>query len=783
MPERKDPLTYVGRSIQREDGIAKATGSATFVHDLFLPGMLHAAILTSPHARARITRIDTSAASALPGVRAVLTGEDLDYLLGLYMRDKPILARGEVRYQGEPVAAVAADSLDAARRACDAIEVTYEPLDPLLDTEQALAEGAPLVHEALHTYQYMKGVFSPVPKTNIAHHQKIRQGDVEAGLAAADVVIEERFDNPPVPHVPMETHAVVARALPGDRIEVHTSSQSPYTVRHLLAACFDLPHANIRVHVPYVGGGFGGKAGIHLEPLAICLSRAAGGRAVKVVASREEECNTLPSRQGLRSTITIGAKTDGTITALRAVYTWDAGAYADYGVNIGRAAAYAGAGPYAIDHCAIDSYVVYTNKVYGTAYRGFGHLEVLWGIERAVDLLARRLGIDPVDLRMKNLLREGDRTITGEAITAGHGRPDQCLEAVAQAIGWGERSESGDPLKARGKGIAVLHKAPAMPTYTSCGAMIKLDEDGSADVLISGVDYGQGTYTTLRQIAAEELKLPIDAVHVTWDCDTAFSPYDWQTVASRFAFMGGNAVIQAAADCLRQLKATAALALDTTPDRIACEAGEAYGTDAPDRRILYGRLALGYTFENGNSVGGPVIGHGRYIAQGLTHLDLETGQGHPALFWTYGAHAVEIEVDRETGEIEVLRVATALDAGKVLNPALAHGQVVGGVVQGLGSALYEGFVFDPSGRLLNPSFTDGKIPTMKDIPREIRPIFLETPQPDGPYGARGVAEHPMIAIPSAIGNALYDAVGVDVHALPLSSERIHRAMNERKGPS
>ena len=779
MPERKRELAYVGHSVLREDGVAKVTGSATFVHDLFLPGMLHAATLKSPHARARIVRIDTSAALALPGVRAVLTGEDLDMLLGLYMRDKPILARDEVRYQGEPVAAIAADTLRIARQACEAIEVAYEPLEPLLDPQDAMAEDAPLVHEALHTYRYMKGVFAPVVHTNIAHHQKIRRGDVEAGLAASDVVIEETFYNPPVPHVPMETHAVVARVLPGDRIEIHTSSQSPYTVRHLLAACFGLPHAKIRVHVPYVGGGFGGKAGIHLEPLGICLSRAAGGRPVKLVATREEECNTLPSRQGLRSRITIGASKEGRITALRAVYTWDAGAYADYGVNIGRAAAYAGAGPYAIDHCAIDSYVVYTNKIYGTAYRGFGHLEVLWGIERAVDLLAHRLGIDPFELRMKNLLREGDHTITGERITVGHGRPDQCLEAVAKAIGWGERSESDDPRKARGKGIAVLHKAPAMPTYTSCGAVIKLDEDGSADVLISGVDYGQGTYTTLRQIAAEELRLPIDAVHVTWDCDTAFSPYDWQTVASRFAFMGGNAVIQAAQDCLRQLKATAALAFDSVPEGIACEAGEAYRVDAPECRIPYSRLALGYTFENGNSVGGPVIGHGRYIAQGLTHLDLETGQGHPALFWTYGAHAVEIEVDRETGEVEVLRVATALDAGKVLNPALAHGQVVGGVVQGLGSALYEGFVFDKAGRLLNPSFTDGKIPTMKDIPREIRPIFLETPQPDGPYGARGIAEHPMIAIPSAIGNALYDAVGIEPHTLPLTSERIHRAITER----
>ena len=779
MSERE--LRYVGTSVLREDGLDKVTGAAKYTHDLAFPGMLHAAILASPHASARIVRIDVSKAQAVPGVRAVLTGAELTVRLGLYLRDKPILANGAVRYQGEPVAAVAAETLDAARRACSVINITYEPLSPVLDARDAVKPGAPLVHPDLGSYEWMKGVFSPKPGTNVAHHQQIRAGDVERGLKESDVVVEATFTTAPVQHVPLETHAVVAQALPGDRAEVWTSSQSPHTVRHLLAHAFGLPHQAIRVHVPYVGGGFGGKAGLHLEPLALVLSKAAGGRPVKLVATREEEFNTIPSRQGIRSTIAIGATKDGKIRALRATYLWDAGAYADYGVNVGRAAAYSGAGPYAVPHCSIDSYVVYTNKVFGTAYRGFGHLEVLWGVERAIDLLAGKLGIDPVELRRRNLLHEGDRTITGETITAGHGRPDLCLEAVAREIDWGEASERPkDSSKVRGKGISVLHKAPAMPTSTSCAVVIKFDEDGAADVLVSGVDYGQGTYTTLRQIAAEELRLPIERVHVVNDCDTSFTPYDWQTVASRFAFMGGNAVIQAAADCLRQLKATAAQAFEARPEEVECEDGHAFLAKEPSRRIPYSKLALGYTFPNGNSVGGPVIGHGRYIATGLTHLDLETGQGHPAQFWTYGAHGIELEVDTETGEVEVLKVATALDAGKVLNPKLCQGQVVGGVVQGLGSALWEGFRFSPDGRLLNPSFTDYKIPTAKDTPHEIVPIFIETPQPDGPYGARGIAEHPMISVPSAVGNALHDALGVDLFDLPLTAERIERAIREKK---
>ena len=774
-------LRYVGKGVAREDGIDKVAGTARYTHDLVVPGMLHAALVKSPHASARIVRVATEAAEALPGVRAILTGDSLCYRLGLYMQDKCILAREVVRYQGEAVVAVAADSLDIAREACSQIEVEYEPLDAVLDPRDAMAEGAHLVHPDLADYEHMKGVFFPKEHTNIAHHQKIRKGDFDAAFGHADVQLTASFYNPPVQHVPMETHATIAQVLPGGRAEIWTSSQSPYTVRHLMSDAFDMPHANIRVHVPYVGGGFGGKAGLGLEPLAYVLSRAAGGRPVKVVATREEEFNTLPSRQGLHSTIETGCTTAGKIEALKSTYVWDAGAYADYGVNIGRAAAYAGAGPYAIDNCWIDSFVVYTNKVFGTAYRGFGHLEVLWGVERAVDMMARKLDMDPVKLRRTNLLKEGDTTITGEPFTSGHGSPVGCLEAAAEAIDWEAPSEApAEPNKVRGKGIAVLHKAPAMPTYTSCAAVIKLDEDGAADILVSGVDYGQGTYTVLRQIAAEELKIPIERAHVTWECDTAFSPYDWQTVASRFAYMGGNAVIEAAADCLRQIRDVAGKALDADPADIVCENGEVFARERPDKRIPYSRLSLGYTFPNGNSIGGPVIGRGRFIATGLTHLDPETGQGLPAQYWTYGAHAVEVEIDTETGEIEILKIVTAIDAGKILNPKLVVGQVVGGVVQGLGSALSEGFLFDESGRFLNPSLADYKIPTAKDLPRETEQIFLENPQPGGPYGARGVAEHPMISVPSAVGNALYDALGIEFSTLPLSYERILLRILEEK---
>ncbi|MBI5508229.1 MAG: molybdopterin-dependent oxidoreductase [Deltaproteobacteria bacterium] len=774
------PGPYVGGSTKRIDGPAKVTGSAQFVHDMVLPGMLYARIKTSPHPAARILKIDTAKARQMPGVRAVLVGADLPYKLGLYMVDKDILARGQVRHQGEAVAAVAALSIEEAEAAVDAIEVTYEETPAVLDVGTALKDGAPQVHPDLASYSFMKGVFFPAPGRNIAHHQKIRKGDVAKGFAQAARVFEHSFENPPVQHVPMETHAAIAQALPTGEVDIITSAQSPFTVRSLFCHTFKLPLQKVRVRVPYVGGGFGGKAGIHLEPLVYCLSKAAGGRPVKIIATREEEFNTLPSRQGLSSRIKTGVKSDGQITAMEIEYLWDAGAYADYGVNIGRAAAYSGAGPYVVPSCKLDSKVVYTNKIYGTAYRGFGHLEVLWGIERNLDIIARAMNIDPYVLRQRNLLRVGETTITGEEFTTGHGRPEECLRLVAKAIGWEPAARAPAPIKpgsgkVRGKGLAMLHKAPAMPTYTSCSVVIKLEPDASATLLVSGIDYGQGTYTTLAQIAADALTIPIDRVHVPWEADTQFTPYDWQTVASRFTVMGGNAVIEAARDCLAQIRKTAAAALGVDPEALVIERGRVFVPGKADAGLDFKQLAVGYTFPNGNSIGGPVIGHGRYIAHGLTNLDPETGQGRPALNWTYGAHGVEVEVDTDTGEVRLLRIASAFDPGKVLNEQQCRTQVIGGVVQGLGSAVAEKFVF-ANGRLLNNSFVDYKIPTAKDVPGEMQQFFVETPHPEGPHGARGIAEHPMISVPSAIGNAVANATGVEIMTLPLDPEAVYLAL-------
>lgn len=777
--------SLIGAGIPRIDGIEKVTGEALYVHDLKVQGMLYAKLKTSPYAHARIKRIDTSKARALPGVKAVLTGQDVPYKLGLYMIDRPVLAVGKVRYFGEPVAAVAAVDLDTAQEAVDLIEVEYEPLPAVLDVEEAIKEDAPLVHEDLGTYSWIKGVYFPKPGTNIANHFKVRKGDIEAGFAKSDLIVENKFYQPQVFHVPLETHVTIVKWSAGDRIKVWTSAQSPFAVRDLMSIALGIPRGQIEVIVPYVGGGFGGKAGIHLEALVACLSKAAGGRPVKLTATREEECCTLPCRQGLVARIKTGVTKDGRIIAEEIEYLWDAGAYADYGVNIGRAAGYSGVGPYEVENVKIDSYTIYTNHVFGTAYRGFGHAEFLWAIERQRDLIAKELGMDPVEFRMKNLLKPGSVTITGEKIHENTGRVDKCLAIVAEKIGWPlvkseeEKLKEKETGKYRGIGVAVLHKAPAMPPSTASSAIVKMNEDGSVHVLVGGIDYGQGTYTTLAQIVAERLHLPLEKVHMVWETNTETAPYDWQTVASRLTFMAGNALIRACDDLLGQMRSLAACVLRCSEDELEFGQEEIYLRHHPEKRLTYRQLAIGYTYENGNAVGGPLIGRGKYIAQGLTFLDPETGQGLPALDWTYGAHAVEIEVDINTGDIEVLKVVSAFDVGKVLNETLVRGQVIGGIVQGLGTAFSEHLIYDEQGRLLTRNLVDYKIPTVKDLPHKMEVHLVETPQLDGPYGARGVAEHPMISVAPAVANALANAIGLEMLEGPLTAEKVYLAWHRK----
>ncbi len=781
----KSLLKQVGTSATRLDITEKLTGEAQYVSDMVFPGMLYAKIKPSPHARAKILSIDTSKAEALEGVHAVLTGEELDYRIGLYVVDKDILAKGEVRHFGEAVAAVAAETLALAQKAVDLIEVEYEVLTPVLNHMDALKEDAPLVHPDLGNYDYVKAVFTPIPGTNIANLTKLRKGDVEQGFVDADYVIEREYDNPSVQHVPMETHVAIVKWGLGDRVTIHTSAQSPFTVRNLFCRTFSLPLNKVRVIIPHVGGGFGGKAGIHIEPLAACLSKKAGGLPVKFQATREEEFSLLPCRSALTYRIKTGVSLEGKIIAQRMDMYWDAGAYADYAVNVTRASGYSASGPYEIPNAWVDAYTLYTNKPYGTAYRGFGHVEFHWGIERHMDLVAHTLGMDPMEFRRLNALKPGSITLTGEKINEHTGSVIACMDAAAKAIGYGKKTkaelqrEKETGLKL-GKSIALLQKAPAIPSNTATAAVVKMNSDGTVSVTVGLTEIGQGSTTALAQIVAERLGFRLDQVFVKVEKDTDSDPYDWQTVASKGLVLSGNACILACNDLLEKGYKVASHILKASEDDLSHDADFIYIRNHPDNRVSWSEISIGYAYFDGIGIGGPLIGVGSYIAQGLSNLDKETGQGNPALNWTFGAHGIICEVNPVTGEYALRKIASAFDVGKVVNPELLRGQIIGGMLQGLGTAMCEGYIYDKEGHLLNPSFTDNKIPTSMDLPFEVEAIAVENSQIDGPYGARGVAEHPMISVAPALGNAIYEAVGADLTHMPIRAEDVWRAMEDKK---
>jgi len=770
---------YVGKGLPRVDAFEKITGMAKFVADMEVSAMLYGKFLRSPHAHARILSIDTKRAEKHPGIVAAITGQAFPYRMGLYVRDKMVLAKDKVRWAGEPVAAVAAESEEAAEEAIELIDVKYEPLAPVFDVNEALKPNAPLVHEDLAQYEHSP-VFTPVPGTNIANIFKIRKGNVEDGFKHARTIVENEFSMPQVSHGAMEPRACIAQYFQDGSTEVWTCAQSPFAVRYILSHALGMPLQKINVHVPHVGGGFGGKAGINFEPLAVLLSKFAQGRPVKLLLTREEEFTTAPLRQGFFARIKTGVDADGKIKAEQMKYIYDAGAYADYGVNIGRAGGYSCTGPYEVPNIHCDSITAYTNHPYGTAYRGFGHLEFLWAIERQLDIIAHKIGIDPVEIRLRNALRPGSITATGEKLREDAGKVDQCIKAAAESIGWGKKEKRGSDGRLQGIGIAALWKAPAMPPNAASSAIIKFNEDGSANLSVGVTEIGQGTTTSLAQIAAEELSMPVEKIRVVPVRITDLTPYSWQTVASRNLFMEGRAVIAAAQDARNQILDMATQALRVPIADLVLENEMVFPNGQPDKGIPLQQFAMGYTYPNGTAIGGPVIGRGGYVPRGLTYLDPETGQGFPALKWTFGAQAVKLEVDPETGEVRILKVASAFDIGKAINPLLVEGQVYGGMLQSLSIGLMEGYIYNPAGATLNSNFTDYKIARASDVPDEHAVTLIENPQSDGPYGARGIGELTMLSIPPAIAGAIFDATGVQMYRLPMTPESIWTSIKQQK---
>jgi len=623
----------------------------------------------------------------------------------------------------------------------------------------------------------------PEPGTNVAHRTRIRKGNPEVGFRQAATVVEGTFSFPPGDHAAMEPRGAIAEILPDGRVVVRSTTQSPFVVRSLMSRHFGIPAGRITVIAPAVGGGFGGKAGIQLEALAYLLSREIGGRPVRLANSREEDMVVSPGRPGLEAWIRLGAARDGRLIAAEIRFLFDTGAYADYAVNVSRAAGYACTGPYRIPNVRADSLCVYTNHPFATAYRGFGHIELSFAVERAMDLLAEAMGMDPVEVRLLNAVGAGDSTPSRQRLDDSTGNLPACIRRVAERLDWdeGARIEQPDGT-VRAKAVACFWKAPAVPPNAASGAIVSLNDDGSVNLSTGIVDIGSGTQTGLAQIAAERLGLSPEQVHVTREVMTDRSPYDWTTAASRSLFMAGRAVLEACDDALAQIRRVAAEPLRCAEADLEVAGGRVFVRGDPGKGLDLSEVALGYSYPEGSSIGGPVIGRGRYIARQLTGIDPQTGEGRPGLEWTLGAEGIEVEVSLRDGRYRVLRAVCCMDVGRVINPALARAQTVGAMAMALGFAASEAFAFDSRKRLLNGNLRDFKIPRFGEQPEYVVD-FLETPQADGPCGARGLGEQGVLGIPGALAGALSRAIGVPLNDLPLTPERIWRALRAETPPA
>ncbi len=775
--------TYIGEPIDRIDERDKVSGAALFVDDIdFGPNLLHAAVLESPHAHALITGIDTSKAEKLQGVVKVVTGKDFPYKFGLYMKDRFIFAQDRVRFVGEQVAAVIARDRKTAQKALGLIKVDYEQLAPVFEPLQAVSDGAPIVHPDLGSYEHVRWFF-PKGGTNISHLRKVRKGDIVKGFKEADFVLEDTYRVPRYAHCAIEPHIAVGRLDYAGRLTVWASSQSPHTQRNLFAQALSplgFSHKDIRVITPYVGGGFGGKAGLTMEILAAALATAVKGNPVKVRWTRAQEFYNTYQRQQVVSKLKIGVKKDGTITAFQLENYWDAGAYVEYGANVVNASGLSATGPYRVSNVHIDSYCIYTNLPPGGPYRGFGYSEMMFSVESHMSRLAAAAGINPREFRKRNGIRKGDSLAYGAEMN--ENGLIECIDRVAEAVDFEKKEASKDPNKAIGKGMAAIWKAPAMPPNASSAAFLKFNEDGSINILVSGIEIGQGYLTVMAQIAAEILAVPVSKIRIETP-DTDRNPYEWQTVASHVTWSCGNAVKRAALDARAQIFDTVNRAFKYEIDSLYLEDEKIKcTTDAEFELPLKQFVIDGVMVEDGTFRGGPILGRGIFMPEFTSAFsDPETGQGgHPNVHYTVGACAVVLEIDRQTGKVRVLKAAEAIDAGKALNPKLVKHQIIGGFLQGLATVLYEDIRFDEKGKLLNPNFSDYKIPTALDIPNTVIPIIVEAPQHDGPFGARGVAEHTMIPVAPAVANAVEDALGIRIKSMPITAEKIALALLEKK---
>lgn len=758
----------VGADVAQLEGAEKLAGTAAYIADLHRPGMLHGAILQSPHPHARIRGYALSEALALKGVRAIVTGDDVDerHRMGAFIKDEPGLAKGKVRYVGEIVAAVAADTEAIARRALRLIRVDYDVLPAVLDPGAALGPDAPLVHDDAQGYAR---VFDAGTHGNLCARSDFRQGDPDGAWADCDVVVEGEYETQAQAHLSLEPCGALAEIDGAGRITLWSANQSVFRVQANVCEALGLPMTRLRCQTPRVGAGFGNKMEAHVQPVVALLAMKTR-RPVKLILSREEDFESVRARHPFRIRMRTGARRDGTLVARETRLLLDGGAYGDDSPGVLGYALLMSGGPYRIPHVHAHGQVAYTNKLRFGAFRGFGVPQVTFAGEQQLDEIAGRLGMDRIALRRKNLLVGDDPWFGGQRIRSNE--LARCLEVVERESGWTERRapQPPGPLdgRRRGRGVALTAHISGL---LSSGAIVRVLEDGSVLLNTGAVDIGQGSNTVLTQICAEALKVPMDQVAIA-SPDTDGSPYNWGTTASRVTYVAGRSVVGAAAEVERCLKAHASEMLECGVDDLELRPGGRVGIQGvPQREVTFAAISGRAHW----AAGGPIIGSHSWVFDQATFDPkrvVATGLPFPRIgVFSFNALAVEVEVDEATGQVRVLGAWSACDVGRAINPQMARGQIEGAFVQGMGYALVEEMVWD-GGRLANPSLMDYKIPTMAEVPPVLQAYLVESNEPTGPFGAKSVGEIGINGVAAAIANAVADATGVRQNRLPLTGERI-----------
>ena len=752
LPDTRPALNVVGRPLPRPDAVAKVTGAAKYTDDYTFPNMLHACTLRANIPHARIVRIDASKAEALPGVAAVLTHKDVPGAKnhGLVYADWPVLCYDKVRYVGDAVAIVAAETREIAEQALRLIEVEYEPLPVVDDPVQALLPDAPRVHE----------------EGNLLKHIHVEKGDPEQGFAEADAIVEGEYQTAATEHAFLEPECAIGRIGEGGRIEVYVGSQIPYADRKQIAAALGVPESQVRVIGTLIGGGFGGKEDIAGQIHVALLARATG-RPVKMLYRRSESLLVHPKRHAVKFRVKVGAKRDGRFTAMRIELWGDTGAYASLGDKVMTRAATHASGPYEVPHVQIDCYAVYTNNVPAGAFRGFGVTQSCFAIESAIDEVAHKLGLDPIEIRRINALRVGSVTNTGAVVRESCGLLE-CIEKTAAAFAregtpWVFRRPER-PNHVYAWGFAAAYKNTGLGGGANDCSTVEVEAfgDGSVEVRTSAAEIGQGLVGVLASIAAEELGLPYEQVHVLLS-DTDLTPDGGPTTASRQTYVTGNAARLASAKLRSRLAAVAAEMLDAPAEALAFRDGRIY---ADGRSISFAEVVQ--------------QAHSEGLSTRLSHLyeapktqPLGSG-GDMHVAFSYAAQAALVEVNERTGEVACLKVISATDVGRAINPLALQGQIDGGIVMCVGNALTEEFIQEHGIPYTN-RLARYKMPSIRHTP-EMVSFIVEDPAADGPYGAKGVGEISSIPTTPAITNAIYNAVGVRIRRLPVDQDRLLRAM-------